>query len=105
MYTRHKYICSIQIFTVENKIFFTIENNLHALHFFLPLALSLIHRADKLTKTAAEIKCRFFQRTELGGTWLAMGQATEFPICNSALFPDRLARPRTRARANVMEML
>lgn len=56
-------------------------------------------------ESAAQIKCQFFQRTELGGTRLAMGQATKFPICNSALFPDRLVRPRIRAKANVMEML
>lgn len=46
----------------------------------------------------AQIKRRFFERTELGGPWLASSQPAKFPICNSALFPDRLTRPRARAK-------
>lgn len=74
---------------------------------FYPLFFRLVVDTSRWQtyENAAQIKCRFFQRTELGGTWLATGQATKFPICNSALFPDRLARRRIRARANVMEML
>lgn len=100
------------MFTAEEILSFSLETR--ALTAILPsrVRIFLLYSpgprdlaVTNLREDAAEIKCRFFQGTELGGTWLAMGQATKFPICNSALFPDRLARPRTRARANVMEML